>query len=346
MPKVISGGGRLSPKAAAIPPGPHSPTASTTYPGPAYGTQDAQWTGTAPAAACSNTTDLTGKGAYLQLPFNSAGVTLLNDWTSNSSSEPNYGFAVVASLTASAAYKLFDSYNDSNVASSQGGNCTGNCQPYLQLTYNADVAPQVNSMFPPDNTNVPTLTPELLSENLSWLRPTYIDEASGQLMLCIQSYVVRTPHHNILIDSCVGNHKERANYPFWNRMESDRYEKNLAATGLGVNDIDYVMCTHMHVDHVGWNTRLENGSWVPTFPKARYVFADRELAFWTEKERSDPGKQPWIVDSVLPIVEVGKTNAMTVATIAMRISTCLLRRDMPSSLLEDEPRSVEMAAPA
>jgi glyoxylase-like metal-dependent hydrolase (beta-lactamase superfamily II) len=63
------------------------------------------------------------------------------------------------------------------------------------------------------------------------------------------------------------------------------------------------MCTHLHVDHVGWNTRLDNGRWIPTFPKAKYVFADRELAFWTEKEKNDPGKQPWIVDSVLPIIE-------------------------------------------
>ena len=80
----------------------------------------------------------------------------------------------------------------------------------------------------------PTLTSELLEENLSWLKPDYVDPASGQLMLCIQSYIVRTPHHNILIDSCVGNHKERPNYPFWNRITSDRYEKNLAATGLTV----------------------------------------------------------------------------------------------------------------
>ncbi len=157
----------------------------------------------------------------------------------------------------------------------------------------------------------PTLTRELLDENLSWMRPTYIDPASGQLVLCIQSYVVRTKHHNILIDSCVGNHKERANYPFWNQMESDRYERNLAATGLTVNDIDFVMCTHMHVDHVGWNTRLENGRWVPTFPKAKYVFADRELAFWTEKEKAEPGKQPWITDSVLPIVAAGRHEVVT-----------------------------------
>ena len=79
--------------------------------------------------------------------------------------------------------------------------------------------------------------------------------------------------------------------------------KELAATGVGVGDIDYVMCTHLHVDHVGWNTRLENGRWVPTFPKAKYLFADRELAFWTERNKEDPSKCPWVADSVLPIVE-------------------------------------------
>jgi glyoxylase-like metal-dependent hydrolase (beta-lactamase superfamily II) len=152
----------------------------------------------------------------------------------------------------------------------------------------------------------PTLTRDVLDENLSWLQPEFLHPASEELMLCIQSYIVRTPHHTILIDSCVGNHKERANYPFWNQMTSDRYEKNLAATGLTFADIDFVMCTHLHVDHVGWNTKLENGRWVPTFPKAKYVFADRELAFWTEKERTDPGKQPAIVDSVLPIVAAGR----------------------------------------
>jgi glyoxylase-like metal-dependent hydrolase (beta-lactamase superfamily II) len=152
----------------------------------------------------------------------------------------------------------------------------------------------------------PTITKDLLDENLPWLKPDFIDPVSGQLMLCIQSYIVRTKHHTILIDSCVGNHKDRPNYPFWNRMTSDRYEKNLAATGLGFGDIDYVMCTHLHVDHVGWNTKLENGRWVPTFPKAKYVFAERELAFWTELARTEPETQPAIVDSVLPIVAAGR----------------------------------------
>jgi len=102
----------------------------------------------------------------------------------------------------------------------------------------------------------PNLTPELLAENQEWLEPKALDPATGKLMLCIQSWVVRTPHHNILIDTCVGNDKTRPNHPFWHQMKSNSYMRNLAALGLGVGDIDFVMCTHLHVDHVGWNTPL------------------------------------------------------------------------------------------
>ncbi|HEX2336193.1 MAG TPA: MBL fold metallo-hydrolase [Hyphomicrobiaceae bacterium] len=154
----------------------------------------------------------------------------------------------------------------------------------------------------------PTLSKELLAENRSWLEPTFLDPASGKLVLCIQSYIVQTPHHNIMIDTCVGNHKPRPARPMWNMLNSDRYEKGLAATGLALSDIDYVMCTHLHVDHVGWNTRLQNGRWVPTFPKAKYVFADRELSHWTQKQQEDPANHPWITDSVLPIVAAQKTE--------------------------------------
>jgi len=149
----------------------------------------------------------------------------------------------------------------------------------------------------------PSLTKEVLAENSGWMKEGgYLDKAKGEVVLCIQSYVVQTPHHNILIDSCVGNHKERPTRPFWHMMNTDQFQKNLTATGLTVNDIDYVMCTHLHVDHVGWNTKLENGRWVPTFPKAKYVFSDRELAHWTKMEKEDPAGHPWITDSVLPIV--------------------------------------------
>jgi glyoxylase-like metal-dependent hydrolase (beta-lactamase superfamily II) len=133
-----------------------------------------------------------------------------------------------------------------------------------------------------------------------------LDPATGLVVLCIQSYIVRTPHHTILIDSCVGNHKERPARPFWHKREDPTYMRNLAAAGLTVDDIDFVMCTHLHVDHVGWNTKLENGQWVPTFPKARYVFAEQELAYWTARNEQEPIAP--MVDSVLPIVAARRAD--------------------------------------
>ena len=153
----------------------------------------------------------------------------------------------------------------------------------------------------------PTLTSELLAENRAWLEPTFLD-AEARLVLCIQSYLVQTPRHNILIDTCVGNHKPRPARAFWHMLNSDRYEKNLAACGLGAGDIDFVLCTHLHPDHVGWNTRLEDGRWVPTFPKARYLFADRELDYWTMRQQQDPEACPWVTDSVLPIVAARRAD--------------------------------------
>ncbi len=151
---------------------------------------------------------------------------------------------------------------------------------------------------------LPDLTPELLAENRPWLATHAID-AEDRLVLCFQSFVVRTPHHTILVDSCIGNDKERPRAS-WNRKTDAVFMDGLAALGLGVGDIDFVMCTHLHADHVGWNTRLENGRWVPTFPNARYVFSEAELAFWTERNTAAP--IACIEDSVLPIVASGRAE--------------------------------------
>jgi glyoxylase-like metal-dependent hydrolase (beta-lactamase superfamily II) len=153
----------------------------------------------------------------------------------------------------------------------------------------------------------PNFTPEMMAENAHWLQPTFVDN-NGMLVLCIQSYVIETPHHKIMVDTCVGNHKPRPTRPFWDMMASDRYERNLAAAGVKVEDIDFVMCTHLHVDHVGWNTRLENGRWVPTFPNARYIFSDKELAFWTDRHAKSPELAPWMTDSVLPVVAANRVD--------------------------------------
>jgi glyoxylase-like metal-dependent hydrolase (beta-lactamase superfamily II) len=154
----------------------------------------------------------------------------------------------------------------------------------------------------------PKLTRATLEENRSWLEPRFIDPTTGKLVLCVQSYLVRTSRHNILIDSCVGNHKPRPRRPFWDMMKGVEYERGLKAAGIGFDDIDFVMCTHLHVDHVGWNTKLQDGRWVPTFPKARYLFSDRELAYWTERQQADPDAVPWIGDSVLPVVQAGRCD--------------------------------------
>ena len=92
-------------------------------------------------------------------------------------------------------------------------------------------------------TFLPDLTPELLEANRPWLDGSALDTATGKLILCIQSYVVRTPHHTILIDTCVGNHKDRPTHPFWNDLRSDTYLRGLTAAGLAPEDIDIVMCT-------------------------------------------------------------------------------------------------------
>src|SRR6266513_2392646 len=155
---------------------------------------------------------------------------------------------------------------------------------------------------------LPGLTPELLAENRPWMQTAGAIDTSDVLILCFQSYVVKTPHHTILVDSCIGNDKPRPLRPKWNMKNDDTYMRGLAAAGFAVGDIDFVMCTHLHVDHVGWNTRLENGRWVPTFPNARYVFADRELAYWTKRQKDDPAACPWITDSVLPIVAANRVD--------------------------------------
>jgi glyoxylase-like metal-dependent hydrolase (beta-lactamase superfamily II) len=152
---------------------------------------------------------------------------------------------------------------------------------------------------------LPNLTPELLAANRDWLVPGAMD-AQDRLILCFQSFVIRTPHHTVLVDGCIGDDKNLPDRPDWHRKKDGRFLAGLAAHGLRPEDIDYVLCTHMHVDHVGWNTRLENGRWVPTFPKARYLFSEKELAFWTARQAEAP--MTWIEDSVLPVVAANRVD--------------------------------------
>jgi len=154
----------------------------------------------------------------------------------------------------------------------------------------------------------PGTTSEHWEPHRHWLQPWGLDPASGNLVLSIQSYLVRTRHHTILVDTCVGDYKKRQR-PSFNMTSSGVYLEHLAAAGVQPGDVDYVMCTHMHYDHVGWNTRLDDGRWVPTFPNAKHVMSSKEWAYWEGVHKKTPLNQ--IADSVIPIIESGQALMVT-----------------------------------
>ena len=110
---------------------------------------------------------------------------------------------------------------------------------------------------------LPDSTPEDIELERDWLLPHFLDQESGRMIQSVHSYVVRTGQHTILVDTCIGNEKDRPSTPPWNMLQTPWLD-DLGAMGLAPEDIDFVMCTHLHVDHVGWNTRLVDGRWVPT----------------------------------------------------------------------------------
>lgn len=158
--------------------------------------------------------------------------------------------------------------------------------------------------FRPALSLFPDLTTEQLAESRSWICPTSLT-SDDEVIMCFQSYVVRTPHHTILIDTGIGNDKEISRVPSMHKKTDDTYMQALAAHGLTVNDVDYVLFTHLHVDHVGWNTRLENGRWVPTFPKARYLFTKKE---YDHCASASGERRAFFIESVLPVVEAGRVD--------------------------------------
>jgi glyoxylase-like metal-dependent hydrolase (beta-lactamase superfamily II) len=146
----------------------------------------------------------------------------------------------------------------------------------------------------------PDLTYDDFEPHRHWLVPHFSAE-DLKMRLSIHTFVVRTPHHTILVDTCIGNDRNR-DIPLWTNMRTD-YLSNLAAAGVNPHEVDYVFCTHMHVDHVGWNTRLDNGQWVPTFPNATYLFHQKEWEFWRATEEANQAQV--VKDSLLPIMDAG-----------------------------------------
>ena len=140
-------------------------------------------------------------------------------------------------------------------------------------------------------------TSEAVSAERHWLEPKALDPKTGKIVLPVQSYLVRTRHHTILIDTCVGCWKSDDQFPEFHDRHDEAWLRNLWAAGVEPGDIDNVLCTHLHLDHCGWNTRLVDGRWVPTFPYAKYVIAREEYA------ASEAGGGLEFRESVLPIME-------------------------------------------
>ncbi|OPF92196.1 MBL fold metallo-hydrolase [Rhodopseudomonas palustris] len=148
---------------------------------------------------------------------------------------------------------------------------------------------------------LPQATPQEI-QAMPWLIPQFASP-EGRLTMSVHSWVVETPSRRILVDACIGNDKQGRGVPHWNGLDKP-YLQDLARAGYPADSIDTVICTHLHVDHVGWNTRLVDGQWVPTFPNARYLFGRIEYEYW-KTHATDAAHAAVFADSVEPVIDAG-----------------------------------------
>ncbi len=153
---------------------------------------------------------------------------------------------------------------------------------------------------------LPDATPERIQKEQQkndWLFPVFTDE-KGKLRMSIHALVIESKGKRIIVDTCIGNDKVRSN-PAWSKLQLP-FMSDLKNAGYTPDQIDNVVCTHLHVDHVGWNTKLVEGKWVPTFDNAQYIIGGTEWDYWSHFEGADM-RDP-VEDSVRPVVERGKAK--------------------------------------
>ena len=136
---------------------------------------------------------------------------------------------------------------------------------------------------------------------ITWMYPHFMDE-EGRLKMSIHALIIATPTRRIIVDTCLGNDKPR-DIPNWSNRQGP-FLQDLAAAGFPRESIDTVVCTHLHVDHVGWNTMLVDGQWQPTFPNARYLLGRAEFEYWSA-QHARPELNVSFVDSVQPVLDAG-----------------------------------------
>ena len=146
---------------------------------------------------------------------------------------------------------------------------------------------------------LPDATPENLKE-MEWLQPHFVDD-KWRPITSIQAFVIETPEKKIIVDTCLGNDKKRS-LPFWNNLQTN-FIDDLTDIGYHPDVIDLVLCTHLHTDHVGWNTKLVNNEWVPTFKNADYLFGAKEWEYTEKQLLKDPLYEEFVVDSIQPIIK-------------------------------------------
>ncbi len=155
---------------------------------------------------------------------------------------------------------------------------------------------------------LPDATPEAVECHREWLAPHFLDD-QGRFLQSIHSFVLQAPGLTALVDTCVGNDKDRGGRAPFHMMRTTFLE-DLRAAGVPPESVDVVICTHLHVDHVGWNTRLDNGRWMPTFPRARHLFARREWEHWSSERDEDTRRL--LADSVQPVLDAGLADLVEV----------------------------------
>ena len=160
----------------------------------------------------------------------------------------------------------------------------------------------------PMSMNLPGVTAADLARLSRWYNPDdgeiTLDPATAQMTFSVHSFVIEVDGQTILVDTCDGNHKNRL-IEAVHQLDTD-YLGNLARAGFLPEDIDLVMCTHLHFDHVGWNTRLENGKWVPTFANAKYLFGKRDYEYFQTGQAGEEAHFESFVDSIIPVMEAGQ----------------------------------------
>jgi glyoxylase-like metal-dependent hydrolase (beta-lactamase superfamily II) len=165
---------------------------------------------------------------------------------------------------------------------------------------------------------LPQATPDAIRE-MDWLIPRFATE-EGKLRMSIHAYVVEAGSRRIVVDTCLGNDKTGRLIPLWNNLNTPFLYK-LTEAGFAPETIDTVICTHLHVDHVGWNTKLIARQWVPTFANAKYLFGRTEYDFWNGFEESKEQKAVF-ADSVKPVVDAGQAELIASETqVCAEVST-------------------------